>query len=103
MDCPFQVGQRVICIDDDFHQRFPEDVGTIFPVKGQIYTVRSVELTRYGPAITLVEIINVDQLYEDGFGELNFLPRRFRPVVERKTDISIFTRMLTGAKTQVTA
>jgi hypothetical protein len=34
-------------------------------------------------------------------GEIPFHPRRFRPIVERKTDISIFEEMLTSAPNEL--
>lgn len=46
------------------------------------------------PAIYLEEIINPPFDYDGWIGEVSFRTWRFRPVHERKTDISIFTAML---------
>jgi hypothetical protein len=93
----FHVGQKVVCVDDYFA---PSAVipGTILPKKGDVYTVR--ELFPYWgwAAIRLHEIHNPPGTYRDeGTGELveaAFPAFRFRPVIERKTDISVFTAML---------
>jgi hypothetical protein len=47
--------------------------------------------------VRLHEIRNPDVKYCDGTTECAFDVRGFRPVTERKTDISVFKRMLTGA------
>ena len=63
-------------------------------VKGRIYTVRDYVSSHYGtdePCIRLVEVIRVTDLH-------GFRASRFRPVSERNTDISIFTKMLTSAQ-----
>jgi hypothetical protein len=49
----------------------------------------------------LDEIKNPVLRYTDGdVGEIPFAAFRFRPVVERKTDISIFTAMLKPSKVE---
>lgn len=65
------------------------------PVKGGIYTIRDVCWFYDGCYLRLNEIHNVawdDETY--GLTEPGFMVSGFRPVVERKTDISIFERML---------
>ena len=65
------------------------------PVLNGIYTIRDfVPADVYGPEqIRLVEIRNPSGGRWEY--EPSFAPKRFRPAVERKTDISIFTEMLT--------
>jgi hypothetical protein len=89
------VGQKVVCVDDSLSEL--RDVDEILPTKGKIYTIRAI-VRRSSLGFHLVEITNEPYRYRDGFGELSFKASRFRPVVERKTDISIFTAMLTPAK-----
>jgi hypothetical protein len=86
----FRVGQKVVCIDASGGAL--NWGGKRRPVLGAVYTVRSVYRQEDEPeGILLEEIIN--QLHPCG-DEYGFRARRFRPIVERKTDISIFTAML---------
>lgn len=63
-----------------------------FPQKGGIYTVRGiVEYPDDISGLYLVEIRNPPD--EEGC-EWQFFASRFRPVVERKTDITVFTEIL---------
>lgn len=84
----FHVNQRVICIDagpSDSWRKWLADA----PVVGQVYTVASLShLAGWGAALVLVEIKN-QRVFNYAYAA-----RRFRPAVERKTDISIFTSML---------
>jgi hypothetical protein len=89
----FRVGQKVVCVSDMII-RMAEFV--VQPRVGCIYTVRDVyrSLGNFD-AIHLVEIKNGLHISGREFG---FHAVRFRPVVERKTDISVFTKMLTDTK-----
>lgn len=90
----FVVGQKVVCIDN-VPRAAPPWINYIGGMdgltKGRIYTVREVGLISfidgYSPCIRVAEIVRPT---DDG----PYLACRFRPVVERKTDISVFTRML---------
>jgi hypothetical protein len=104
MICTFQVGQRVVCVDNDWKTPagFRLLSKPIAPVVGRVYAVATVRLgsATGEPCITLkeippqtVEVMFNGVLHE---AELCFHSEYFRPVVERKTDISIFTRMLTS-------
>ena len=78
----FHVGQNVVCVDDSlpankWHCAHPL-------IKGQVYTIHS--LTN---GIGCVDI--------DGSGRA-WQNWRFRSIIERKTDISIFHKMLTLEK-----
>lgn len=96
----FRVGQKVVCVDGSDHASY-ECEGTIMPIEKQIYTIRE---TIIGPRcgtqhVRLVEILNTSRLtVEDGYGEPWFRCSRFRAIVERKTDISVFTSMLNTNK-----
>ena len=92
----FRVGQKVVCISDFAKGRsvcpFVE-----FPTRGIVYTVRSNVIGRSlsgekKPGILLHEVSNSIGPHGQ---EYSFCIKQFRPVVERKTDISIFTKMLT--------
>ncbi len=77
----FRIGQKVECVDstgEEPHLR-----------RGVIYTVTRNEY--------LPQYINVSCCSEhEGVLGAGWRARRFRPIVECKTDISIFTKMLTG-------
>lgn len=91
----FHVGQKVVCIGDDWCKA-DDYPAVIFPVKGSVYTVRDIDIDRYdGEAyLRFVEIVNLAYRYRYYFGETVFHHEAFRPVVTRKTDISIFTDIL---------
>lgn len=77
----FRVGQKVVCVDaslpaNPWHRQFPL-------VLEQIYVVRSLQ------GFACIDIDGSCRAWQNW---------RFRPLVERKTDISIFTKMLTGKK-----
>jgi hypothetical protein len=66
----------------------------ILPEVGCIYTIREIVDRGNGLAFLLDEIRNDPREYTDGFLELAFLASRFRPVVDRKTDISFAHEIL---------
>lgn len=78
----FRVGQKVVCVDAETWDGGHFDAEQPLVV-GRVYTVASVGRTHFGDhGISLVE--NRRRIFPF------FGARRFRPVVERKTDISIF-------------
>jgi hypothetical protein len=100
----FRVGQKVVCVDDEAHQKF-----TPFPARsdleglaeGEIYTVSYVGV-RLG--VKVVRILEIKRSWNSFIDEENFYAAaRFRPVVERKTDITCFKEMLTPSPVTVDA
>ena len=89
----FRVGQKVVCIDNSMAPGLQRWHGQTYPEIGPVYTVRAIVLSSSGyECLLLAEIVNP---IPDGYrGEGGFEAVRFRPIVERKTDISIFTDML---------
>jgi hypothetical protein len=81
----FRVGQKVACVDAS---------GCRLLDKGAVYTI--LEIAPSG----LAEMISVD-CRPDYAGSTGYSAARFRPIVERKTDISIFTEMLTPTPRRV--
>jgi hypothetical protein len=114
----FRVGQKVVCVDarctDEYTSPFlvgrfsnAKFIGDMDGLeRGVIYTVRAVGSYPTAPgmlSLWLVEIVRpVISLDEAPYGEPPFAAARFRPVVERKTDISIFTAMLDRAPSRET-
>lgn len=76
----FRVGQKVVCVDAS--ERILPLCGLRL---GEVYTVRG-----YGPlefecrGVLLVEI---DSRFSDEFEDMGFFEDRFRPIVERKTEL----------------
>jgi len=99
----FRVGQKVVCVDAS---------GTVtrggieIPDAGElevdrIYTVSWVGVSPISdkPAIHLKEVsARYATSHLPDWPRIPFRAERFRPVVERKTDISIFTKMLTNKR-----
>jgi hypothetical protein len=99
----FHVGQKVVCVDDDA-THFLHLARTGLRIsgsldglkKGTVYTVRAAGYRESFPGVLCVwleEIIRPATF----FGEAPYIAARFRPVVERKTCISVFTAMLDRA------
>lgn len=110
MECNFTVGQKVVFVDDvPANAGVPRSVGlgagVEYPVVGNVYTVRSVYKTNRGNVgVKLNEIDNSQACSLLGLPhEYGFEAYRFRPVVERKTDISCFKAMLNPSKEGVPA
>jgi hypothetical protein len=89
----FYVGQKVVCINAG-PSRFTGEATNAR--KGVVYTVAWVGSWRSHPVLLLDEI-------DPAHGHDGFDAARFRPVVERKTDIGIFTAMLNPSDERVEA
>ncbi|KQZ49739.1 hypothetical protein ASD54_12435 [Rhizobium sp. Root149] len=102
--CNFTVGMKVVCIRPSGHLEFSCCCNTV-PELGQVYTIRQIEKNPANGEIyfRLEEIVNPPRYYAEGYGEYCFHRSWFRPVVERKTDISIFRAMLNKTPEQVPA
>lgn len=94
----FYVGQKVVCVrtwDVRRRSQYRDEVG---PVSGTVYTVRAVGMLHPaypdGVCLLLEEIKNPVRSYYSGKYEASFCITRFRPVVERKTDISCLKALL---------
>lgn len=83
----FYSGQKVVCVDDG-----PSKHGDPCGLKkGEVYTVLSTGRHHDGPYVTLHEIDPVGLRY------IGFRASRFRPAVDKPTNILIFKRMLKPA------
>ena len=98
----FHVGQQIVCVHDVGWPSANEfrDV----PVKGSIYTVRGFVSPDVGyertPGMLLEEVVNPPWEYKEGVFEPSFHPYHFRPLVQHKTDVSVFKRMLDSVRTK---
>lgn len=98
----FRVGQKVACIDDaGLCCEFLIEV----PRAGKVYEIRGfAEGIRFDGSVgTGILLCGVHNPLASTGREHCFDPRRFRPVVERKTSIEIFTAMLNPSKQEVVA
>ena len=77
----FYRGQKVRCVDDRGQQYFLQ--------KGRIYIVEGDSFVGVAGK-TYVCVAGV----RNSYGVAGFYASRFRPLVEKKTDISIFTALL---------
>lgn len=93
----FQVGQKVVCINDQMNSGRPRHPECHYPKEGSIYVVRNTDIVSR-PLVWLCEIRNPEWMTAYGMMEPGFDATHFRAVIERKTDISIFTEMLTPQK-----
>jgi hypothetical protein len=87
----FHIGQRVVCIDAT-----PNPRCAVMPlVRGRIYVVRTIDRTRGWQAPgwgVLLEGIWI--AYPGLRSEWAMHPRRFRPIIERPTNIDVFKKLL---------
>lgn len=89
MECKFSVGQKVVCVDTGGCTEFRKPL-----VVGAVYTISAV-----GVGFTGHVYVGLEET--EGSGPLHWRAYRFRPVIDRKTNISIFTDMLTDTKAPV--
>lgn len=102
----FHVGQKVVCISEHWHAIPEADIATPFrPRKNGIYHVRRAEYTdasrssRHplykGGEVQILWLTEITNPADIPGGEYGFASFMFRAVLEKKTDISIFTKLLT--------
>jgi hypothetical protein len=100
MSAEFDIGTIVVCINDSWVQ--DKRYGEKMPYKGQVLTIRSIEIRDDDtPFLRFEEIVNPVVEYPNGLGECRFCAFQFRPV--RKTDISVFEKHLIPVKDEVMA
>ena len=96
----FRVGQKVVCVDANSETPGLSGGWQGDPlVQMSVYTVIGIgpAYDDSGEVVWLSEAKN--RVFDGRWREnVGYLSSRFRPAVKRKTDISIFTKMLTGKK-----
>lgn len=93
-------GQKVEFIGRGNYARLPSSEER--PRHGVVYTVRDVYIHESEPGVVGVRLSEIVRPRHPIYPvEKGWDATEFRPIVERKTDISIFTKMLTPDKEEV--
>jgi len=105
----WHVGMKVVCVNGDIIGW--RGIDDVLPTEGAIYTIRGIAPwiwggidtpTVDGIGVWLEEIRRPLGRHDNGV-ETPYGVERFQPLCRRKTDISIFTRMLNPQKQDVEA
>lgn len=110
----FRVGQKVVCIDDGRYiairvarsgiLRFLPHPFTLLDHnlnRGDVYSITKIEFRNDAETAEPVPLLSVDGARHFEHPDTGFLPGQFRPLVEKKTDISVFTALLNPSPSKV--
>jgi hypothetical protein len=95
----FAIGQKILCVRDDWKNALfglsVRETGERYPVKDRVYTVIGHDwlLLSDLPGIMIAEVNN-DCIWAE---------QNFRPIEQRKTDISVFKELLVNPKQKIDA
>lgn len=95
----FHVGQKVVCV---YGEIIPHPDDPRGPIKGQVYTISWIGDV-HGRSGEYAHLDLVEMPFDEPGWVRGYDIRAFRPIVERSTDISIFTEMLDTTKQKVPA
>ncbi len=88
----FKIGQKVVCVDDVVNH--PHVSWGEYPIhKGQIYVIRGICPNFHHPSQGVVSGVRLEGIHRPRT-DCPYRKSRFRPLVETKTSIEIFRRML---------
>lgn len=94
----FRVGQKVVCVDDKPWMGVPWKEGGQ-PVVGEIYTITGIVIDDDSDEILHLAEIKRGPVARRSWGALvGYGAHRFRPAVDRPTDIAIFKALLNPTK-----
>lgn len=98
----YRVGQKIVCIKENPHNHWPDCPP---PRLNRVYTIRAMREGTHGHGLELHlrEIVNAKRRAAEEFGEPYYHHSRFRPAVDKKTDISIFTEILVDKRESIDA
>lgn len=95
-----QVGQQVVCINDDFSPcPYWRRAIRAWPRLGMVYTIRGLREVQDLLGLCFFEIVNAHAHFGEGYVEAAFNGRNFRPV--KRTSIEIFERLLAPVPSRV--
>jgi hypothetical protein len=93
----FRRGQKVVFLGNDFNKTWDTPFSQNRPTKGCVYTIRDIGEFCYidgvATSLWLYEITN-PPCHRWTPNEVGFKAENFRPVCDRKTDISVFKNLL---------
>jgi len=98
----FRVGQKVACVDDGVFNP-ARGRASDHLTKGCVYTIREICEFPYAPdkiaglGVRLEEVVRPQDRINPDWSDYPFRMSRFRPAVERKTDISFAHEILRKA------
>lgn len=96
----FRVGMKVECVDSHPGHGFSWEHQEA-PVLGSKYTVTRVFIDEEGDEIIHLQEIARDRVSQEWWGDdVGYRASRFRPIVERKTSIEVFQRMLNPSEVE---
>jgi len=90
----FAIGEKIVCVRDDWKNPFfglsVRETGERYPVKDGVHTVIGHDwlLLSDLPGVMIAEVNN-DSIWAE---------QNFRPIEPRKTDISVFKKLLVNPK-----
>lgn len=95
-------GMRIVCVEDEEFQE-PEGYYPDKPMKGVVYTVEAIWPFELDSRIIMVGLNEFRKRWQHRLRDgrvlrYGFDARYFRPVLSRKSDISVFTALLNPAK-----
>ena len=96
----FYVGQKVVCVDDRPNAEcLPWQRGEKIQ-HGHVYTILRLHSHCGDFVCWLEEVRRSDTAIREWGPDVGYRIERFRPLIERKTDISIFTEILDKANSR---
>lgn len=99
----FRVGQKVVCISDDWEFRARAYANTL-PQAKAVYTVREILDLPTGCGLTLEEIRDLVRWPDKPASEAAWTSRAFRPLIDKSTDtgMAILRKLLDPAHHKIT-
>lgn len=98
----FYLGQKVVCINDTPQSPFRPCLDGL--TKGNVYTIRWIGdyFDIYDQTTNLcIRVEEILRLLDNRYiQDMPYLASRFRPLIEKKTDISVFEKLLIPTKTR---
>jgi hypothetical protein len=94
MECDFQVGDKVVCIDASVTPEFKDKIMLI--AENKIYTIESMFLDQIYPINKIGVVVYLKEIQEKDLQgrKLYFKASRFRPLVSRNYSLSLFREII---------
>lgn len=100
----FRVGQKIVCVERAPFGDSQWDPDDGVPVEGEIYTIQQMHIESSGYLVLrLLEIRRGERARRWWGDDVGYGAYRFRPVVERATDVFVFHKILDDVNRKVPA